>query len=453
MSADEQPELEPEPETEVFAQAAAEAEQIVNEAEEGVPPEDWDLAFGVSLMEVCTQDTTSHAPKDKVEALAEAAMEMEGDHAEQVAVWIGERLGHEAVPVKLKTLQLCALFLDVGSEDLVAYMAKAAGHLIRQLVDFNHEDPEYGDRPAAMIRSTASSVYSKVPGAEPLEAAAAAAEPPAPASSAADSSSEPAMYARGSVLTGDGDGEDLFVKALRNRKMKQQAEALGSKSKISVKSGLKGFAKDMYDSTYLCSKHWRVTVPNTSGGGGGSGEVVHFVTARHAGDNLIALLNGEVVKEWRNDEQLKLLWKNGPGMEADFSFTMPGGLGGSLACTRVGTNLYDYALTMPGQVMDLSEHWLTATISLDTIFVRKATVESKDSSDAFILYEVQTFLRSAPRASGHPGFITRKRFSEFDELHKLIKSSFSAKLAQAKKFQVRLGPHSPYLFTARSARF
>lgn len=37
-------------------------------------------------------------------------MEMEAAEAEQVALWVGERLGHEAVPVKLKALQLCALW-------------------------------------------------------------------------------------------------------------------------------------------------------------------------------------------------------------------------------------------------------------------------------------------------------------------------------------------------------
>ena len=45
-------ELEPEPEAVVMAKAAVEAEKVVANAEEGVPPEQDGLAFGISLMEV-----------------------------------------------------------------------------------------------------------------------------------------------------------------------------------------------------------------------------------------------------------------------------------------------------------------------------------------------------------------------------------------------------------------
>lgn len=128
-------------------------------------------------------------------------------------------------------------------------LAKAAGPRILQLVEFTHTDPQYGDRPAAMIRSTAMGVHAKVPGAEPLAPAAAPA--PAPEAGGAGGAAAPAMYARGSVLTGDGDGEDLFVKALRNRKMKKETEALNSKSKITVKSGLKNAAKSMYHLSHV----------------------------------------------------------------------------------------------------------------------------------------------------------------------------------------------------------
>ena len=38
---------------------------------------------------------------------------------------------------------------------------------------------------------------------------------------------------------------------------------------------------------------------------------------------------------------------------------------------------------MPGEILDMSEHWLTATIELGAIYVRQATVESKDTADAF----------------------------------------------------------------------
>ena len=45
-------ELEPAPEAVVMAKAAVEAEKLVANAEEGVPPEQDGLAFGISLMEV-----------------------------------------------------------------------------------------------------------------------------------------------------------------------------------------------------------------------------------------------------------------------------------------------------------------------------------------------------------------------------------------------------------------
>jgi hypothetical protein len=38
---------------------------------------------------------------------------------------------------------------------------------------------------------------------------------------------------------------------------------------------------------------------------------------------------------------------------------------------------------VPGEILDMSEHWLTATIELGAIYVRQATVESKDTADAF----------------------------------------------------------------------
>ena len=142
----------PEPEPDVAATTA----------EEGVPPvdaaEDID-AF--ELLDECTQDTTSHAPKDKVELLAEAAMGFEGGEAIQVALWISKRLGADEVPVRLKTLQLVSLFLDVGSEDLTEAIGEHATDAVAECTKFAFDDPKYGDRPAAMIRQTATKVSQR----------------------------------------------------------------------------------------------------------------------------------------------------------------------------------------------------------------------------------------------------------------------------------------------------
>lgn len=61
-------------------------------------------------------------------------------------------------------------------------------------------------------------VFAAIPGAEAETELAPA---PQPATEADDG---PAIYGRGSVLTGDAGGEDLFAKALRNRKLKKDSE-------------------------------------------------------------------------------------------------------------------------------------------------------------------------------------------------------------------------------------
>ena len=72
-----------------------------------------------------------------------------------------------------------------------------------------------------------------------------------------------------------------------------------------------------------------------------------------------------------------------------------------------------------------------------SIFIRKTTVENKESADAYILYEVTTILCDRPEGPGH---VTHKRFSEFDQLDKLVRSSFSAKLNKSKEFVMPTKP-------------
>ena len=64
-------------------------------------------------------------------------------------------------------------------------------------------------------------------------------------------------------------------------------------------------------------------------------------------------------------------------------------------------------------------------------------MENKESADAYILYEVTTILCDRPEGPGH---VTHKRFSEFDQLDKLVRSSFSAKLNKSKEFVMPTKP-------------
>lgn len=85
-----------------------------------------------------------------------------------------------------------------------------------------------------------------------------------------------------------------------------------------------------------------------------------------------------------------------------------------------GPNKYDYTLDVPGELINLADNPSVATVNIDSIFIHHATVEGKGTAEAYILYEVTTILASMPEG---PGYVTRKRFSEFDLLHKLVKSS------------------------------
>jgi hypothetical protein len=360
--------------------------------------------------------------------------------------WVSQRMGldTDAIPPKLKSLQLVTLFLDVGSDELVADLGVHTIPAVKALLSFSAVDPTYGDRPSAMIRSTAAKVVAKATGGEAAADGAAGGAGPSD-----DGRGDGLLYGRASTTE-----DALFAQAMQRRKEKQAAEAVPATSKFTFKSGLKNLVNDLYDSSYLATKSWRVIMPSTTGGeaslggddDGGDTTVVSFLSVRHSGDDLTILLDGKEVRVWQQDEQLKRLWKMAPKqIEADYPFTMPGGLGGSVGIVRVATNVYEYQLDVPGEVLDLSEHWLTATVELGAIYIRKATVENEDTADAYICYEVQTLLRGQSRASGDEGYLTLKRFSEFDTLHKLVKSSFSAKLNTSKKITMPKKPSKSLL--------
>lgn len=92
----------------------------------------------------------------------------------------------------------------------------------------------------------------------------------------------------------------------------------------------------------------------------------------------------------------------------------------SLSLPQSGPNKYHYTLDVPGQLINLADNPSVAVVEIDSIFIYTATVEDKETAEPYILYDVTTILGSMPEGPGH---VTRKRFSEFDLLHKLVKSS------------------------------
>ena len=417
-----QPETQPETEPETMDQEAT--KEASQEAEEGVPPEEDDMASGFEALEQCTRDDTEPAPVELLEQLGEAAEGLGGDEAEQLGQWLSARLGVQSIPVVLKTLQLVGLMLDAAenadNEELRSAFSKHCESAVKAAQSFDQIDPDHGERPAQLIRKVAGTVLGKLGGG-------------AGGAAAGDAPAE-GERPRGTVvgLYGDQSADDLFEKALQRRRQKAAGAPAGAgekkpevKAKFTFASGLKNLANDIIDSSTLSTKSWRWTPPAMgSAAEGGAEAVSHFISVRHSADSLTVLFDGEELKNWRHDPNEQ---------EKDYAFALPGGLGlsGMVTVTRLAANKYDYSLDVPGEVMDLAEHWLTATVELDSIFIRKATVENKDSADAYILYEVTTILRDRPEGPGH---VTHKRFSEFDQLHKLVRSSFSAKLNRSKEF-------------------
>ena len=78
--------------------------------------------------------------------------------------------------------------------------------------------------------------------------------------------------------------------------------------------------------------------------------------------------------------------------------------------------------------MDMTAHWLTASVELAATRIVRATVEESADGDHFVLFEVHTTIKG--EAAPHGGF---KRYGEFSTLHKLVKSSFSLKLSSSRQ--------------------
>ena len=225
------------------------------------------------------------------------------------------------------------------------------------------------------------------------------------------------------------------VVAAPNKKAKPAA-------KFTLTSGLKNLAADITDSSTLATKSWKWTPPVLDAGE--AEPTPHFITIRHGANILAVLFDAKGLRRWEHDPNV---------VEKDYAFDLPGGLTGTCTAIRLGTpcpmpsiyfeycvslcaccvycplhcvrvppgpNKYDYTLDVPGQLINLADNPSVATVNIDSIFIHHATVEGKGTAEAYILYEVTTILASMPEG---PGYVTRKRFSEFDLLHKLVKSS------------------------------
>jgi hypothetical protein len=420
-------EAEAEPEAEGEAEEEPEQPAAAAQADDG-------MESGFQALEMVTTDDTEPAPPEVLEQLGEAAEGLAGDEAAQLGQWLSARLAVESIPVVLKTLQLVGLMLDAaadaGNEELREAFSTHATDAVTAALGFDQVDPDHGERPAQLIRKVAAGVLGKLGG----EAASSAA--------AADDAADGEPRPRGTVvgLYGDQSADDLFELALQRRRQKAAGGSPSAsaeekkpevKAKFTFASGLKNLANDLIDSTTLSTKSWRWTPPAMGApaeGGDAAEAVSHFISTRHSADSLTVLFDGSELKQWTHDPN---------EAEKDYAFALPGGLSGMVTVTRLAANKYEYSLDVPGEVMDLAEHWLTATVELDSIFIRKATVENKESADAYILYEVTTILRDRPEGPGH---VTHKRFSEFDQLHKLVRSSFSAKLNKSKEFVMPTKP-------------
>ena len=215
-------------------------------------------------------------------------------------------------------------------------------------------------------------------------------------------------------------------------------------AKFTLTSGLKNLAADLTDSSTLATKSWKWTPPTLDAGA--AEPTPHFITIRHGANILAVLFDAKGLRRWEHDPNV---------VEKDYAFDLPGGLTGTCTAIRLGTscpdarepffeyrvnylcaccvcrplhcnrvlpgpNKYDYTLDVPGELINLADNPSVATVNIDSIFIHHATVEGKGTAEAYILYEVTTILASMPEG---PGYVTRKRFSEFDLLHKLVKSS------------------------------
>ena len=207
------------------------------DTEEGVPPEqheDDGMESGFAALEMCTLDDTEPAPADVLEQLGEAAEGLGGDEAEQLGQWLSARLGVEAIPVVLKTLQLVGLMLDAAesasNKDVRTAFAKHCEAPVRAALSFDQVDPQHGDRPAQLIRKTARTVLGKL-GEDAGD-------------SAASDAPADGVPPRGTVvgLYGDQSADDLFEQALQRRRQKATggaAAAAAEEKKPEVKAKLR----------------------------------------------------------------------------------------------------------------------------------------------------------------------------------------------------------------------
>ena len=125
----------------------------------------------------------------------------------------------------------------VSAQDLTEALRDHCLGNVESLMAFHQPDAQYGDRPAAMIRSTAASVLGKATGVQPSDAVAsdsAQADDP-------EDSSGALLYGRASAT------EDAhFAKAIKDRKKKGQTESASSGPRFTFKTGVSLTGVELY---------------------------------------------------------------------------------------------------------------------------------------------------------------------------------------------------------------
>ena len=124
----------------------------------------------VARAEACTADDTEPAPPEVLAQLDEAAEGLRDDDAAQLAQWLSARLGTDSIPVVLKSLQLVGIMLDAAAaarnDALREALAVGCADAVSNAMAFEKLDPQHGERPSQLIRSTASGVSAKLGAAE-----------------------------------------------------------------------------------------------------------------------------------------------------------------------------------------------------------------------------------------------------------------------------------------------
>ena len=144
--------------------------------EDGAPP--WVAQGLVPLTETAevpslddlakaTENTESPPPAEVTAALDAAAKMATPEQAEAMAVWLAKRLRDGmgeltgSIPITLKTLSCMLAMSEASPAFAVALRAQSSDHLA-QAAAFNRLDPIHGEKPAALVRSQATALQTRL---------------------------------------------------------------------------------------------------------------------------------------------------------------------------------------------------------------------------------------------------------------------------------------------------